>query len=108
MLKIKKGDKVKVRLGRDKGREGEVLAVFPKKAQAVVSGVNVFKKHVSAKMARDGKGGIVEIVKPIAVSKLSIVDPKTGKSSRVGFVVSKDGGKTRLSKKSSSPLSEVK
>jgi large subunit ribosomal protein L24 len=99
MLKIKKNDKVIVLSGRDKGRTGEVAAVFPKKGTALIPGVNLYKKHLKPRMARDGKGGIVEIVRPISVSKIALVDPKTGKPTRVGFAKSKDE-KTRIAKKS--------
>ncbi len=99
MQKIKTGDKVMVLRGKDKGREGTVERVFPKKGVAFVPGINIYKKHVKKQMAADGKGGIYEIPRPIAVSKLAVIDPKTKKPTRVGFKVQGDK-KLRISIKS--------
>jgi len=87
MLKIRTGDKVKVLQGRDRGQEGTVLKVYPKKNTAIVEGLNMYKKHIKAQAARDGKGGIYEIPRPMALSKLAVVDPKTKKPARVGFKI---------------------
>lgn len=81
-LKIKKGDKVIVIAGASKGDEGEVLQVLPLKNRAVVSGVNIVKKHV--KPNGENLGGIVEVEAPIHISNLKLVDPKTGEGTRVG------------------------
>ena len=99
MLKIKKGDKVKVITGSDRGKEGTVEALFPKKGTAFVPGVGLYKKHIKPQNARDGKGGVYELYRPIAVSKLALVDPKSGKPTRVKFTVSEDK-KLRVSTKS--------
>ncbi len=81
-LKIKKGDKVVVIAGADKGSEGEVLEVFPAKNRAIVEAVNIVKKH--SKPTGDNPGGINEIPAPIHISNLKLVDPKTGEATRVG------------------------
>ena len=103
MQKLKVGDKVKVLSGKDRGREGNIEVIFPKKGAAIIPGINVYKKHVKKQMARDGKGGIFDIPKPISLSKLAIIDPKTGKTARVGFKI-QGGKKLRISKKSKALL----
>ena len=95
--KIKTKDKVVVLTGRDKGKTGEVLKVFPKENRAVVQGVNVVKKHQRA--SARSQGGIIEMEAPINVSNLAHVDPKDGKPTRVGFRVA-DGKKVRVAKRS--------
>jgi large subunit ribosomal protein L24 len=81
--KLKKGDKVIVIAGRDKGRQGEVLSVLPAENRALVSGVNVAKRH--QKQTAQQEGGIVSKSLPIQISNLAIRDPKDGKPTRVGF-----------------------
>ena len=98
MLKLKVNDTVKVKLGKDKGREGKIAKVFPTEAKVLVDGINIYKKHVKAAMTVDKKGGIFELSRPIAASKLALVCPKCGKPTRVGFKVEK-GVKTRICKK---------
>jgi len=85
MLKLKKGDLVKVTAGKDKGREGKIEKIIPGKLLALVDGINVYKKHV--KGASGQKGGIYDIPRPLPFSKLSIVCPKCKKMVRVGFKV---------------------
>ena len=94
--KIKKGDKVIVLTGKDKGKQGEVLSVQPDNAKAVVQGVNKVKRHT--KPTQFQAGGIVEKEAPIALSNISIVDPKEGKATRVGFKTLEDGKKVRIAK----------
>lgn len=106
MLKIKKGDKVKVIAGSDKGREGVVEKVFPKKGTAFVPGVSVYKKHISSKTAVDGKGGVYELSRPISIAKLAFIDPKTNKTTRVRFEVSKDK-KVRVAVKSKQIIDKI-
>ncbi len=106
MLKIRKGDKVQVITGSDKGKEGVVEIVFPKKGTAYIPGVGLYKKHVKAQVARDGKGGVYELFRPIAMSKLAIVDPKTGKPTRVKFQISGDK-KIRVSAKGNELINTV-
>lgn len=90
MLKIKKGDKVRVMTGKDRGHEGVVERVFPKKGTAFIPGIGIYKKHIKAQNAVDGKGGVYELSRPIALSKLSLIDQKSGKPTRVSFEISGD------------------
>lgn len=96
--KIKKGDKVVVLAGRDKGKEGEVIEVRPSDARVVVRGVNVVKRHTRASMS--SQGGIVEKEAAIAISNVAHVDPKDNKPTRVGFRTLDDGRKVRFAKRS--------
>lgn len=96
--KIKKGDKVVVITGRDKGRTGEVVSVAPKEDRAVVRGVNVVKRHQRQTMNQEG--GILSKEAPIHLSNLALVDPKDGKPTRAGFKVLDDGRKVRVAKRS--------
>jgi large subunit ribosomal protein L24 len=98
MSNIKKGDKVVVTTGRDKGKKGEVLKIFPKEDRALVSGVNVVKRH--QRQTQTQQGGIVNKESTIHLSNLAHVDPKSGKASRVGFKTLNDGRKVRFAKKS--------
>ncbi len=97
-LKIKKGDKVVVLSGKDKGRHGEVTKTFPKLSKVVVSGVNIATRHRKPTQA-EPQGGLVRLEAPMHVSKVAIEDPKTGKPTRVRFEV-KDGKKVRVAVKS--------
>jgi large subunit ribosomal protein L24 len=96
--KIKKGDKVVVLAGRDKGRSGEVLQVFPKLDRAVVNGVNTVKRH--QRQTAQQEGGIISKAAPIHLSNLALADPKDGKPTRVGFKNLDDGRKVRVAKRS--------
>lgn len=96
--KIKKGDKVVVLAGRDKGKAGEVLQVMPKDGRAVVRGVNMVKKHT--KQSQTSEGGIISKEATIDLSNLAMADPKDGKATRVGFKVLADGRKVRFAKRS--------
>ena len=96
--KIKKGDKVVVLAGRDKGRSGEVLSVTPKEERALVQGVNMVKRHQAQSQTKPG--GIISKEAPIHLSNLAVADPKTGKATRVGFKVLDDGRKVRFAKSS--------
>ncbi len=96
--KIKKGDKVVVLTGRDKGRTGEVVQVMPKEERAIVRGVNLVKKH--QKQSMNQEGGIISKEAPIHLSNLAVADPKDGKPTRVGFRILDDGRKVRFAKKS--------
>ncbi|WP_424980997.1 50S ribosomal protein L24 [Maritalea sp. S77] len=95
--KIKKGDKVIVLTGRDKGKTGEVLRIAPAENRAVVQGVNLVKRHQRA--SQTSEGGILNKEAPIHLSNIALVDPKENKATRVGFVV-KDGEKKRVAKRS--------
>ncbi len=96
--KIKKGDKVVVLTGRDKGRTGEVIQVMPKEGRALVRGVNIVKRH--QRQTVNQEGGIISKEAPIHLSNLAIADPKDGKPTRVGFKVLDDGRKVRFAKRS--------
>jgi large subunit ribosomal protein L24 len=96
--KIKKGDKVVVLAGRDKGRAGEVLQVMPKDGRAVVRGVNIVKRH--QRQTASQEGGIISKEGTIHLSNLALADPKDGKATRVGFKILDDGRKVRVAKRS--------
>jgi large subunit ribosomal protein L24 len=96
--KIKKGDKVVVIAGRDKGKTGEVVQVLPTEGRAVVRGVNQVKRHT--KQTAQNEGGILTKDAPIQLSNIAIADPKTGKPTRVGFKIMDDGRKVRVAKRS--------
>ncbi len=96
--RIKKGDRVVVIAGRDKGKVGEVLKVFPKEQRAIVQGVNLVKRH-QRPTPRD-PGGIVTKEAPIHLSNLAHIDPKDGKPTRIGFRFLEDGRKVRYAKRS--------
>lgn len=96
MKKIKKGDKVKILLGKDSGREGSVDKVLGKTNQVVVSGVNIYKRSV--KKMGETQGGIIDLVKPVDISNVVLICPNCNKPTRVGFKVEKDS-KIRICKK---------
>ncbi len=96
--KIKKGDRVIVTTGRDKGKKGEVIKVFPKEDRALVSGVNTVKRH--QKQTQRQQGGIVNKELPVHLSNLAHVDPKSGEATRIGWKVLGDGRRVRVAKKS--------
>jgi large subunit ribosomal protein L24 len=101
-LKIKKGDKVVVITGRDKGKSGEVLEVRPDSGRAVVRGIAMIKKHQRQTQAQTG--GIISKEGSINLSNLAISDPKDGKPTRVGFKILEDGRKIRFAKRSGDPI----
>jgi len=96
--RIKKGDRVIVISGRDKGRKGEVLRVMTKEDRALISGVNMVKRH--QKQTAKVQGGIVNKEAPVHLSNIAHVDPKTGGPTRIGFRVLGDGRKVRFARKS--------
>jgi large subunit ribosomal protein L24 len=96
--KVKKGDRVVVLAGRDRGRTGEVLQVIPAEERALVRGVNLVKRH--QRQTANQEGGIIQKEAPIHLSNLAIADPKDGKPTRVGFKVLEDGRKVRFAKRS--------
>jgi large subunit ribosomal protein L24 len=98
-IRLKKGDLVVVRAGKYKGKTGKVTATHPRENKVTVDGINIVKKHVKPNQAHP-QGAILEITKPIWVSKVSIVEPTSKKASRIGFQIDKDGNKTRVFKKS--------
>ena len=96
--KIKKGDKVVVISGRDKGRNGEVVRVMPREDRALVRGINVVKRHQKQTMKEEG--GIIRKEATIHLSNIALADPKDGKPTRVGFKILDDGRKVRIAKRS--------
>jgi large subunit ribosomal protein L24 len=98
MSNIRKGDSVVVTTGRDKGKKGSVLKVFPKENRALVQGVNVVKRH--QRQTQTQAGGIVNKESTIHLSNLAHVDPKSGGATRVGMKTLNDGRKVRFAKKS--------
>jgi large subunit ribosomal protein L24 len=98
-IKLKKGDTVVVRIGKDKGKTGKVVSTHPQENKVTVEGVNIVKKHQKPNRAYP-QGGIIEITKPIWVSKVALVDSTTKKATRIGYSFAKDGSKIRIAKKS--------
>ncbi|HIT16362.1 MAG TPA: 50S ribosomal protein L24 [Candidatus Avimuribaculum pullicola] len=98
-LHIKKGDTVYVNAGNDRGKTGRVVRVIVKKNRAVVEGINMVSKSVKPS-AKHPQGGIIKMEAPIHVSNLSLIDPKSGKPTRVGYRFNEEGKKVRYSKKS--------
>ena len=96
--KIRKGDKVVVLTGRDKGRTGEVIEVRPSEDRALVRGVNLVKRH--QKQTANQEGGIISKEAAVHLSNIALADPKDGKPTRVGFKVLTDGKKVRVAKRS--------
>ncbi|PJK16390.1 50S ribosomal protein L24 [Chryseomicrobium sp. FSL W7-1435] len=97
-MHVKKGDKVMVISGKDKGKTGVILSAFPKKDRVLVEGVNIVKKHTKPNQANP-QGGIVEQEAAIHVSNVMLIDPKSGEPTRVGYKM-EDGKKVRVAKKS--------
>ncbi len=97
-LKIRKGDKVVVLSGRDRGKRGEVVKAFPAENKVVVQGINMVRKH--QKQTPSQEGGIISKEAPIQVSNLAIEDPKDGAPTRIGYKFLDDGRKVRFAKRS--------
>ena len=100
--KIKKGDKVVVLAGRDKGRTGEVLEVQVAEGRALVRGINMVKRH--QRQTAQQEGGIVSKETPVHLSNIALADPKDGKPTRVGFKIQQDGRKVRIAKRSGAEI----
>ena len=97
-MKLKKGDNIIVLTGKDNGKKGKIVAVFSAENKVLIEGVNMKKKHQKARKSGE-KGQMIEIAHPINASNVAIVDPKTGKASRIGHKIVA-GKKIRISKKS--------
>lgn len=91
-IRLKKGDEVMVRAGKDKGKTGKVLATHPRLNKVTVEGVNIARKHQKPNREHP-QGDIIELTRPIWVSKVAIVDPSTKKPSRIGYTTTKEGKK---------------
>lgn len=98
-IRLKKGDTVVVRTGKYKGQTGKITATHPSENKVTVEGVNIVKKHVKPDRAHP-QGGIIELTKPMWVSKVAIVEPTSKKPSRIGYQLNADGTKTRVYKRS--------
>lgn len=98
-MKIKKGDKVIVLAGKDKGKTGEVIRSIPKEGKVIVAGVNIAKKHTRNKFSTEKSGEIVDKTMPIDASNVALIDSKTNKATRVGYKI-EGKEKVRIAKKS--------
>lgn len=96
--KLKKGDTVVIRAGKHKGKTSKIVSVHPKTNEVTVEGVNIVKKHQKPNRAHP-QGGIIELTKPIAASKVAILEPTSKKPSKIGFKIDEDGNKTRIYKR---------
>ena len=102
-LKIKKGDRVRVLNGKDRGKEGIVLRAFPGEGKVIVEGVNTVKKHQKPTRVNQS-GGIIDRDMPIDVSNVAVLSPGDGRPTRVGFKVSPDGTKVRICRRTGAEL----
>lgn len=96
-IRLLKGDTVVVLSGKDKGKTGKITATHPKDNSVTVEGINVFKKHLKPNKQHP-QGGIIDITKPIAVSKVAILEPTSKKPSKIGYIFDKDGNRKRIYK----------
>lgn len=97
-MRLKKGDRVIVTTGRDKGKQGEIVRMLVKDGRALVQGVNMIKRHT--RPSQTGAGGIIEKEAAIHLSNLALIDPKSGLATRIGFKTLDDGRKVRFAKRS--------
>ena len=105
MAKIRKGDRVIVLSGKDRGREGVVSAVFPDEGTALVDGVNVVKKHQKPQQGSGVmQGGIIDMDMPVPLARLAVVSPDDGRATRVGYRFEDDGTKIRICKRTGADL----
>ena len=102
-MKLKVGDKVRVMVGKDKGKEGKITHTFKLENKVVVEGINMVKKHVKPN-GQDQNGGIIDKEAAIHVSNVMMIDPKTKQRTRIAKELDKDGKKVRVSSKSKSKL----
>lgn len=107
-MKVRKGDRVKVLSGKDKGKEGEITRVIPEKDRVIVDGANMVKKHQKAGQQSQGRqvrqGGIIDREMPIHVSNVAVISPADGKPTRVGYRIDDNGVKHRICKRTGSDL----
>ncbi|HSR53842.1 MAG TPA: 50S ribosomal protein L24 [Acidobacteriota bacterium] len=104
MLHVKKNDTVLVTTGKDRGRTGKVLVVYPRQKRAIVEGLNMIKRHTRPNPQRNIKGGVVEREAPIHISNLRVVNPQTGEPARIGYDLLADGEKVRVDRKTGETL----
>ena len=103
-LRIRKGDRVKVLAGRDRGKTGKVLHVYPEKHRALVEGINMVKKHMR-KSQQNPQGAVIQKELPIHISNLGLMDPVSSKPTRIQSLVAADGSKQRVASKSKAVIS---
>jgi large subunit ribosomal protein L24 len=101
-MHVKKGDKVMVISGKEKGKTGTIIAAFPKKDRVIVEGLNIVKKHMKPNQANP-QGGIMNLEASVHVSNVMLIDPKSGEPTRVSYKV-EDGKKIRVAKKSGNTI----
>jgi large subunit ribosomal protein L24 len=102
-LKIKKGDRVRVLQGKDRGKTGEVARVLPKEGKVIVDGINVAKKHQKATRSTM-QGGIIDKDMPLDVSNVAVISPKDGKPTKVGYKFDAEGNKIRICRRTGAEL----
>ena len=102
-MKLKVGDKVKVMVGKDKGKEGTITHTFKNENKVIVSGINMVKKHIKPNN-NNTTGGIIETEAKIDASNVMIIDPKTKKRTRIGHTIDKNNKKIRITKKSNEKI----
>ncbi len=106
-MKLSQGDSVVIIAGKDKGKKGTIMRILAAQNRVIVSGVNIITKHVKRSAQSEGK--IVKLEASLSVSNVQILDPKTGKPTRIGYKIdTKTGKKIRIAKKSNTPLTRVK
>ncbi len=96
-MKLKKGDTVKVLIGKDRGKTGKIQKVFLKDNKILVSGINLFKKHLKPQGKKPG--GIIDIQKPLLISKIALICPKCNQQTKIGFTLDKSGEKLKICRK---------
>ncbi len=97
-MKLKKGDKIKVLLGKDRGKEGKVERISLKEGRVWIPGVNVYKRHVKKNTQYNTEGGVIDVIKPVDISDVALICPSCKKITRIGFQVGKNG-KVRICRK---------
>ena len=102
-MKVKKGDRVRVLGGKDRGKEGTVMFAFPAKGTVIVDGVNIAKKHQKPTQQIQ-QGGIIDKDMPMDVSNVALISPADGKPTRVGYRISGDGEKVRICKRTGADI----
>jgi len=102
-IKLKKGDRVRVLTGKDRGKEGVIMRVLPKDNKVIVDGVNVAKKHQKARTATS-QGGIIDKDMPIPVPNVALLSPSDGKPTKVGYKVLEDGTKIRVCRRTGAEI----
>jgi large subunit ribosomal protein L24 len=103
-IKIRKGDRVRVLTGKDRGRDGTVSRVLPAAGKVIVDGVNVARKHVRANPQKNTPGGVIDVDMPLDLSNVAVLSPKDGKPTRIGYRFDDDGNKVRICKRTGADL----